>query len=160
MNALITGLPQRQRRHPRYRRRRRVRRDDAGFAPLTMLLGLGLLVLPVLLLVLTLPTWEQRSVDAKDMAAQAARSLATADTWTDGVTAAQNTVNQETSNDGLDPSDVTAAYSGSLTPGATVTATVTVTIPAGVIPGVGTFGTVHYSAASTELVDLYRSTPG
>ncbi len=160
MNALIIDLPQRKRCHPKHRCRRRVQRDDAGFAPLTMLLGLGLLVLPVLLLVLTLPTWEQRSVDAKDMAAQAARALATADTWTDGITAAQDTVSQETNNDGLDPADVTAAYSGSLTPGAKVTATVTVTIPAGVIPGVGTFGTVHYSAASTELVDLYRSTPG
>jgi hypothetical protein len=125
-----------------------------------MVLGLGFLVLPVMLLVLTLPTWEQRSVDAKDMADQAARALATADTWTDGVTAAQNTVTQETSNDGLAPADVTASYSGTLTPGAKVTATITVTIPAGVIPGVGTFGTVHYSSASSELVDLYRSTPG
>jgi hypothetical protein len=125
-----------------------------------MVLGLGFLVLPVMLLVVTLPTWEQRSVDAKDMAAQAARALVTADTWTDGVTAAQNTVSQETSNDGLDPADVTADYSGTLTPGAKVTATVTVIIPAGVIPGIGTFGAVHYSAESTELVDLYRSENG
>ena len=131
--------------------------DEAGFAPLTMMLGLGLLVIPVLLLVLTLPTWEQRTVDARDIAAQAARALVTADTWTAGLSAADQTVTEETANDGLNPTDVTASYNGTLTPGATVTATITVIIPAGAIPGIGHFGTLHYTASSTQHVDTYRS---
>jgi hypothetical protein len=137
---------------------RQARRGDEGFAPLTMMLGLGLLVIPVLLLVLTLPTWEERTLDARDAAANAARALATADTWTAGVAAANQTLQEETVNDGLNPTDITVSYTGTLTPGATVTATVTVTIPAGTIPGIGAFGTLHYSAASTQNIDEYRST--
>ena len=40
---------------------------------LTLMLGVGFLVLPVMVLVLTLPTWEQRVVDAQDAARSAAR---------------------------------------------------------------------------------------
>jgi hypothetical protein len=125
-----------------------------------MMLGLGLLVIPVLLLVLTLPTWEERTVDARDAAANAARTLVTADTWTDGVSAADQMVEEEAVNDGLSTNQVSVSYSGALTPGANVTATVRVTIPAGVIPGIGAFGTLHYTASSTQHVDDYRSDPG
>lgn len=131
--------------------------DDLGFAPLTTVLGLGLLVIPMLLLVLTLPTWEERTVDARDIAADAARVLVSADSWTAGTAAADQTVAQEAANDGLGPNAVSVAYSGSLTPGTTVTATVMVTVPGGAIPGVGTFSEWHYKASSTQLVDLYRS---
>ena len=40
---------------------------------------------------------------------------------------------------------------------ATSYATVTIAIPDGSIPGIGNFGTFHYTATSTELVDPYRS---
>lgn len=133
------------------------RADERGFAPLTMTLGLGLLVIPVLLLVLTVPTWEERTVDARDAAANAARTLVTADTWAAGVAAADQTVATEATNDGLTASQMVVNYRGALTPGATVTATVTVTIPAGTIPGIAAFGTLHYTASSTQHVDSYRS---
>lgn len=139
------------------RRLSAARADERGFAPLTMTLGLGLLVIPVLLLVLTVPTWEERTVDARDAAANAARTLVTADTWATGVAAADQTVATEATNDGLGASQMVVSYGGALTPGATVTATVTVTIPAGTIPGIGAFGTIHYSASSTQHVDSYRS---
>lgn len=141
------------------RRARAARSDERGFAPLTMMLGLGLLVIPVLLLVLTVPTWEERTVDARDAAANAARALVTADTWAAGVAAADQAVATEATNDGLTPSQIAVSYRGALTPGATVTATVTVTIPAGAIPGIGAFGTLHYTASSTQHVDSYRSSP-
>jgi hypothetical protein len=133
---------------------------DAGFAPLSLVLGLGLLVIPVLLLVLTIPTWIDRSVDARDAAANAARALATADTWADGQAAARQAVTEIATNDGISPADIQAGYSGSLVPGGTVTATITVTIPAGVVPGVGHYGTVHYTASSTQHVDSYRGDDG
>ena len=63
-------------------------------------------------------------------------------------------------NDGLPASEVNVAYTGALAPGATVTAVVTVTIPAGMIPGIGSFGTFHYTARSTQHVDTFRSVTG
>jgi len=134
-----------------------IRRDQDGSAPISLALGVGLLVFPVLLLVLSLPTWEARSVDARDAAAAAARALVTADTWSDGVAAADAAVYAVASTDGVASEDLSATYSGSLTRGAAVTAEVTVTIPAGRIPGIASFGAVHYSASSTQQVDDYRS---
>jgi len=125
-----------------------------------MTLGLGLVVIPVLLLVLTLPTWEERTVDARDAAANAARVLAAAASWPAGMSAADQTVAEMTANDGVPPSEVNVAYTGGVAPGATVTAVVTVTIPAGLIPGIGSFGAFHYSAQSTQHVDTFRSVTG
>ena len=141
-------------------RLRAARLDEAGFAPLTMTLGVCLVVIPVLLLVLTIPTWLERSVDARDAASDAARVIATANTWAAGTAAANQTVAQAVTNDGLNPADVTVSYTGSLNPGDTVTATVTVVLPAGVVPGVGRYGTIHYTATSTQHVDSYRGDNG
>ena len=132
-------------------------RSESGSAPISMALGLGLLVIPVLLLVLTIPTWEARSVDARDAAAAAARALAVSDTWSDGVAAAGQVVAEIEENNGLSAQDVAVSYQGSLVRGGTVTAEVTVLIPAGRVPGIGSFGAVHYSATSTQQVDDYRS---
>jgi hypothetical protein len=131
--------------------------DQRGSAiPLSLLLGTALIVLPVMVLVLTLPAWEQRAVDAQDAARTAARALVTADNWDDGVSAADEAVAQLEAGDGLPPTDLTVSYSGSLDPGAAVTAAVTVVIPAGNLPGLGFVGQLHYTASSTEHVDSYR----
>lgn len=141
------------------RRAGRAWEGDAGSASLTLLLGLAFIVVPVILVVVSLPIWESRTVDARDVAAQAARTLVTADTWTAGVTAAQQLVNQEAANDGLNPADLSATFAGTLNPGGAVTATVTVTVPAGQLPGIGGIGTWHYTASSTQHVDTYRDSP-
>jgi len=131
--------------------------DERGSAiPITLMLGVSLIVLPVMVLVLTLPTWEERTVDAQDAARDAARALVTADDWGDGVSAANAVVSQLVAGDGLPPGDMTVSYSGSLDPGGTVTATVTVVIPAGNVPGLGFVGDLHYTASSTEHVDSYQ----
>jgi hypothetical protein len=131
--------------------------DQRGSAvPLTLLLGTTLIVMPVMVLVLTLPTWEQRAVDAQDAARTAARALVTADDWDDGISAANEAVSQLVAGDGLPPADLTVTYSGSLDPGGTVSAAVTVVIPAGNLPGLGFVGALHYTASSTEHVDSYR----
>ena len=80
----------------------------------------------------------------------------TADNWDDGISAADEAVSQLVAGDGLPPSDLTVTYSGSLNPGGTVSAAVTVVIPAGNIPGLGFVGALHYTASSTEHVDSYR----
>jgi hypothetical protein len=120
------------------------------------MLGLGLIVIPVLVLVLTLPAWEQRTVDAQDAARNAARALVVADDWGDGVAAADQAVYETVSSDGLVAADVSLSLSGSLEPGSTVTASVTVLVPAGNVPGLGFIGTLHYTASSTQHVDAYR----
>jgi hypothetical protein len=131
--------------------------DQRGSAiPLTLLLGTTLIVMPIMVLVLTLPTWEQRAVDAQDAARTAARALVTADNWDDGISAADEAVSQLVAGDGLPPSDLTVTYSGSLDPGGTVSAAVTVVIPAGNLPGLGFVWALHYTASSTEHVDSYR----
>ena len=66
------------------------------------------------------------------------------------------TVGEIATNNGLSPSDITATYRGSLTRGATITATVTVTIPLTVFPGIATFGSTQFKASSTQQVDRYR----
>ncbi len=130
--------------------------DQGTSTPLSLVLGLGLVVMPVLVLVLTLPTWEQRTVDAQDAARNAARALVTADDWGDGVAAADQAVYEIVSSDGLVAADVALRLAGSLAPGATVTASVTVVVPAGNFPGLGFIGALHYTASSTEHVDAYR----
>jgi hypothetical protein len=136
---------------------RRAKWDESGSAiPITLMLGVSLIVLPVMVLVLTLPTWEERTVDAQDAARDAARALVTADNWGDGVSAANGVISQIIAGDGLPPSDMTVSYSGSLDPGGTVTAAVTVSIPAGNVPGLGFVGELHYTASSTEHVDSYE----
>jgi hypothetical protein len=117
----------------------------------------GFIVLPVLVLVLTLPTWEQRAVDAQDAARDAARALAMAADWPQGVSAADQAVYGIVTSDGLVAGDVSVHLAGSLDPGATVTASVTVLVPAGNVPGLGPIGGLHYTASSTQHVDLYRS---
>jgi len=130
--------------------------EQGSTTALTLLLGVGLIVMPVLVLVLTLPTWEQRTVDAQDAARNAARALVVADNWGDGVSAANQAVSDIVTSDGLTAGDVSLALSGSLAPGSTVTASVTVLVPAGTVPGLGFIGTLHYTASSTQHVDAYR----
>ncbi|MGO9660231.1 MAG: hypothetical protein ACLQVK_04185 [Acidimicrobiales bacterium] len=130
--------------------------EQGSATPLSLMLGVGLIVVPVLVLVLTLPAWEQRTVDAQDAARDAARALVEADDWGDGVAAAEQAVSEIVSSDGLVAADVSLSLAGSLGPGGTVTASVTVLVPAGNVPGLGFIGTLHYTASSTEHVDAYR----
>jgi len=130
---------------------------QSGSAPLSLTLGLGLMVIPVLLLVLTLPTWEARTVDARDAASAAARALVTSASWSDGVVSADQLVQEIGATDGVGAGDMSVRFQGSLSRGAEVSAKVTVLIPAAQIPLIGAVGSLHYSATSTQLVDEYRS---
>ena len=130
---------------------------QAGSAPLSLVLGLGLLLVPLLLIVLSIPTWEARTVDARDAASLAARVLVTSSTWGDGVVAARNAIAEVGTNDGISPDQIRSAFDGSLARGSTVRVEVTVVIPATQIPLVGAVGSLHYTATSYEMVDQYRS---
>ena len=128
--------------------------EGGSSTPLTLSLGLAFIVLPVMVLVLMVPAWEQRAVDAQDAARAAAVALATADDWPSGVAAAEEAAGQDLAANGLDNAAISCA--GSLAPGAVVSVTVSVPVPVGELPGLGWVGTLHYSATSAQHVDSYR----
>lgn len=140
----------------------RYQRDEperGSATPLTLLLGLLFIVFPVVVVVLSVPAWEERAVDAQDAARVAVRALATADDWADGIATAQEAVWMVTDGDGVPVNDVEIEFGGSLTPGAEVTAEVTVVMPATSVPFVGQVGSISYTAVSTAHVDSYRAGP-
>src|SRR6266705_2065800 len=96
----------------RTRRRRRARSGGAGYAAVEFVLGICLVVLPVALLVLSLPIWSERQSMAQ-RAAEVARNY------------------------GLPAGALRARFDGALQRGATVTSRVTVPMPALAIPLVG-----------------------
>ena len=55
---------------------RRGTNTEAGFVATELILGIGLLILPVALLVLTLPGWSERQTTARVIARETARTLA------------------------------------------------------------------------------------
>ena len=132
---------------------------ERGSAPIELALGVGLLVLPVALAVVTFPTWVERQSMARLAAQEAARTVVLASDGTAGVAAAAALVGQIAVNHGLPASDVALAVDGTLTRGGAVTAAVTVAFPAAVFPGFGTVGAVSWTVRHTEQVDAYRSFP-
>jgi hypothetical protein len=130
---------------------------DAGVAtPLTLLLGMALVVLPVMVLVLSVPYWEQRAVDAQDAARAAVRALASATSSESGELYANQVVATVMEGDGLPAGEFEASYSGDLVPGGVVKATVSVEVPVGVFPGLGAMGDLRYSASSEAHIDSYE----
>ena len=131
--------------------------EDYGAAtPLTLMLGVALIILPVMVLILTVPVWEQRTVDAQDAARAAARAMVAASTETGGLLAAKQAVDEVFQGDGIPSAQVSITFAGEDVPGGSVTASVTVVIPAGRVPGLGAIGDLHYTARSTEHVDSYE----
>lgn len=135
------------------------KRTEAGYAAVELTLAIGMLLIPIACLVLTLPTWVERQTVARTASREAARQLAGAPTWGAGVTQADRTVDEITDNNGLNRADVRSGYQGSHTRGGTVTAQVTIDIPAVNLPLFGPTGGFSYTATHNETVDSYRSRP-
>jgi hypothetical protein len=117
------------------------------------------LVLPVALLVLTFPRWSERQVTARVIGREVARRTAR-DASCDlgaarvlGATMARNL--------GVAPADVTVDLScadgADLPFGGEVEATVTITMPAVQLPGLGAVGAWSWTARHREPVDRYAS---
>lgn len=157
---------------PRSDARAAVLRSERGSMSLSALIGFTLFVIPSLIFVLAIPPWESRTADARDAAHNAARALALTPNWAQAEAAAAEEVAGTTGDDGVPTTDVSANYTyslpsgaslgpdGTLAPGSTVTAAVTVVIPAGYIPGVGTYASVHYTATYTATIDSYAADNG
>ena len=132
-------------------------RNERGAAAVELPLALGLILVPVALLVMTLPSWPERQTVARAAANEAARMVVLADSWEEGVEDATEAVNRAAANASVDPQDVSLSVEGSLARGSTVTAHVTARVPAIAVPGLGTLGAWSVSASHAERVDDYRS---
>lgn len=138
--------------------RARQRERERGFVSVELVLGLALLVLPVALIVLTVPTWLARQSLARLAAQQAARTAVVTLSPDQGVEAARGVV----ADAGVDARrDLTVAYRAGSTfaRGGVVTVDVSVTTPAVTIPFVGSAGSFGLTASFSEPVDAYRSGP-
>jgi len=130
----------------------------AAYAAVEMVLVLGLILLPTLAGIAQLPRWVEARSTADLAAQEAARQMALADTWDEGVVAGQEIAFAVVSNRGFDVGVLSeVAFTGALERGAAVTVTVTLQVPPVVLPGFGPVGgTISLSRSATERVDDYR----
>ena len=139
--------------------RRYGRNPESGYVAAELALGVGLLVFPVALLVLTLPSWSERQTTARSIAREVSRVVAVAGVCDRG--RAADTGHDMARNLGLAPSDVDVQLdcaSGERLPrGGNVRASVTVAVPAVTFPGIGSVGAWSWTAHHSEPVDQYRS---
>jgi hypothetical protein len=135
------------------------RRED-GFVATEFALGVGLLLLPVTMLVLTLPTWSERQTTARAMAREAGRAVAATGVCRPGL--ADDVVKTMARNLDLAAEDVSVRLDcagGPLEPGSDLEVAVTVRMPAVSIPGIGAVGEWSWTASHREPVDQYASLP-
>jgi hypothetical protein len=139
---------------------------DQGSVPVEFAAGVALLVLPVALLVATLPQWVEHQSAARLAAREAARAVAVAE---DPV-AAQATAealafevlaNHGITGDAVQRVDVTVPVGpdGRVARGGDAVAHVRVVVPVTVTPLTGTIGGFAWSASHREPIDPYRSLP-
>ena len=135
------------------------RSREGGYVAAELALGVGLLVFPIALLVLTLPTWSERQTTARSIAREVSRVVAVAGVCDRG--RAAETGHDMAQNLGLSPSDVDVeldcAPGERLPRGGNVRASATVVVPAVTIPGIGSIGAWSWTAHHAEPVDQYRS---
>jgi cytochrome c-type biogenesis protein CcmH/NrfG len=136
-----------------------VRRTERGFVAAELALGVVALMLPVAVVVLTLPRWSERQVTARVITREVARRAAR-----DGIcdqAAARGLGVAMARNLGVAPDEVTVqlecADHAILAPGTDVVAKVTVLIPAVQLPGVGAVGAWSWTASHREPVDRYAA---
>ena len=142
--------------------RRPRRGSDGGFVASEFVLGVCVIVVPVTLLVLVLPTWFERQAMAQRAANESAREVVIAGSWSAGVAAAKRAVDQVAADYGVPAGEVLGpdfSTGGGLAGGQTVVSRVTVRMPALMVPLVGSVGRWSWTAVHAERVDDYRSFP-
>ena len=133
-----------------------------GFVASEFVLGVCVIIVPVTLLVLVLPTWSERQAMAQRAANESAREVAIAGSWSAGVAAAKEAVDQVAANYGVSEAEVLGpdfSAGGGLAGGQTVVSRVTVRMPVLMVPLVGSVGRWSWTAVHAERVDDYRSFP-
>lgn len=129
--------------------RRRCRRSERGSVLIEFPLVIGLILIPFGMLALSAPTWVERQTASRDAAAESARWLVVhGDT---GSASPVEIVRQIEAGYGLPAGSLQLGLpSGGFVPGQAVTVTVTVEVPALVLPIFGEVGSVDWTAEHTE----------
>lgn len=129
---------------------------DGGFVAIEWVAAVGLLLLPVVVLVASMPNWAERRHTATVAAREAARVLV--DAWPNGdATAAALVATEVAADHGVAGSDIDVrVLSVGEARGAEVVVEVEVTMPAIGVDGMSV-GSWHYTARATRRVDDYRS---
>jgi hypothetical protein len=137
------------------------RPGQEGFAAIELSVGIALLVLPVALLVLSLPEWSSRQNLARLAARDAARVVGLRG-WCDQH-AGERAVDEIAGGAGLPDGSLRLALdcvpAAPLLRSGTVTARVTVEIPAVTVPLIGSVPRWAWTAVHQEPVDPYGSRP-
>ena len=143
------------------RRPARLPGSAGGFVASEFVLGVCVMIVPATLIVLLLPTWSERQAMAQRAANESAREVAIASSWSAGVAAARETVDQVAANYGVSQAEVLGPdlSGGGLAGGQTVVSRVTVRMPVLMVPLVGSVGRWSWTAVHAERVDDYRSFP-
>jgi hypothetical protein len=131
--------------------------NDRGFVAIEWVAAIALLLLPVVALVGTLPTWAERSHAATVAAREAARELE--QHWPSGDPAAAELVAKYVAADhGIPAADVDVrVLSVGAAPGDQIRVEVRVRMPAIAMPGLSGVAAWTYSTVASLRVDDYRS---
>lgn len=120
-------------------------------------LAVFLLLVPIAAMVTLLPKWSERQTVVRDAAATAARVAVLERDPDRAMSAGEDAAERTATNFGVDPADLTVSWSGDLSRGGAITATVTVRMPVAVFPGFGSVDAWSWSSSHTERVDDYGS---
>jgi hypothetical protein len=143
---------------------------EAGFATPEWLLGIGLIIMPVIVIVASIAPWYQRANMATLIAQETARIMVLTDDWDSGEEAARTLALEIAGNHGFterdwcaNPApgclwmDIGGTSPGMIRRGSEISVQIEVPIPGVVVPGVGAVAEFQWSQSHTERVDDYRS---
>ena len=143
---------------------------EAGFTTPEWLLGIGLIIMPVIVIVASIAPWYQRANMATLIVQEAARAMVLADDWDGGAAAARTLALEIAANHGFTEGDwcpspqpgclwmsIGGSSPGQIRRGAEISVQIEVPIPGIVVPGVGDVAAFQWSQSHTERVDDYRS---
>jgi hypothetical protein len=140
---------------------RRACNRECGFVATELALGVGVLLLPVVVVVLTIPTWSERQTTARAIAREVARAVAREGICNDAV--AGNLADIMAANLALARADLDVGLEctpgAPLAPGDDVQVNVTVQMPAVRLPAIGSVGAWSWTARHRQPVDQYGSLP-
>jgi hypothetical protein len=132
---------------------------QGGFVATELALGVAVLLLPVVFVVLTIPSWSERQTTGRAIAREVGRAVAR-DGWCN-TGLANDLAEMMAANLALARADVRVgldcAPGDALVPGSELAVTVTVRMPAVHVPALGTVGEWSWTARHREPVDLFGS---
>jgi hypothetical protein len=134
---------------------------ERGFVAIELAAGVALLLFPVALLVASLPGWFDRQSVARQAARDAARAVVLDGTCRDDIASAAAL--RIARGGGLEPSEVSVELDcvagTALERDHSISAHVTVDMPAVSVPLIGSVGAWRWTAGHTEPIDPYGSRP-